>query len=49
MPKTQKKRATKTSSGKGIKHKRVTLSDQQKILLNGGMMVGVASRWKISK
>lgn len=49
MPKTQKKRVSKTSSGNGIKHRRTRLTEQQKIMLNGGMMVGVAARWKIRK
>ena len=49
MPKSKKQRVSKTSSGMGIKHKRTRLSNQQKILLNGGMLVGVADRWKVKR
>ena len=49
MPKTQRKRASKTSSGNGIKHKRSPQTHAALIMMNKGMYVGVAARWKIKK
>lgn len=49
MAKGQRTRASKTSSGSGIKHRRSPQSPQQLILLGKGPMVGVVNRWKIKK
>lgn len=46
MPKSKKQRVSKTSSGNGIRHTKNPQSAQQLILMNKGMMVGVAKRWK---
>lgn len=45
MGKQQKSRTKKTSSDNGIKHRKSPQTPVQKILLNGGMMVGVAKRY----
>lgn len=45
MPKSKKQRVSKTSSGNGIKHTKSPQTEQQKILLNKGLYVGVTKRW----
>lgn len=46
MPRQQKSRTPKTSSGSGIKHKKSPQTPVALINMNKGLYVGVVKRWK---
>ena len=46
MPRQQKSRAHKVSSGSGIKHKKSPQTPIALINMNKGLYVGVAKRWR---
>lgn len=47
MPRQQKSRKPKTSSGNGMKHRKTSLDPVQKVLLGGGLYHKVNKRWRL--